>query len=300
MRKRPVHSLAILACLVFFSPSAMSDQAGSSSLQALLPRVAGWELVEPWQLYFADTLFEYINGAAESYLSYDFKELLVAQYKRVGSSATLTLEIYDLGSAKNAFGIYSAERYPGSQFMTIGAQGYQEEGALNFVIGAKYVKLLCFDCGEEAGQRLEFFAREVEKQAKEKGGLPEPLNYFPKEGLIANSEKFILRHFLGYSFFHDGYVASYRRNKAEFDLFLIEAEGETEAGNMLEQYLKDLTGRGQTPDKIGPVFHVKDRYADHIYVLQARNYILGVMRIKDGLEKTGQEYLSALREALPH
>ncbi len=300
MKKRGVNSLGILACLFFSLAGASSDQAGSSSLQTLLPRLEGWELVELPQHYFPDILFEYINGAAESYLSYDFRELMVAQYKSADSPASLTLEIYDLGSARNAFGIYSAERYPESQFLSIGAQGYQEEGTLNFVIGAKYVKLLCFDCGEEAGQRLELFARVVEKQAKEKGSLPEPLKYFPREGLVANSEKFVLRNFLGFSFLHDGYLASYQNKGSEFELFLIEAESDTEAEDMLKQYLAGLTKGGQVPGKVGLIFHVRDRYAGNIYVTRVQNYILGVMRIKDGFEETGQEYLKAFKGALAH
>ncbi|MCK7469683.1 MAG: hypothetical protein MZU95_01910 [Desulfomicrobium escambiense] len=34
--------------------------------------------------YFPETLFEYIDGAAESYLSYDFRELLVADLQKKG------------------------------------------------------------------------------------------------------------------------------------------------------------------------------------------------------------------------
>ncbi|MDH7511783.1 MAG: hypothetical protein QHH14_02425 [Clostridiales bacterium] len=300
MEKKGVSSLWVLACLFFSLAGVSSDQPGSSPLQALLPRVEGWELVELPQRYFPDTLFEYIDGAAESYLSYDFRELMVAQYKLVDSPASLTLEIYDLGSAKNAFGIYSVERYPESRFLSIGAQGYHEEGTLNFVIGAKYVKLLCFDCGEEARQRLELFAREVENQAKEKGGLPEALKYFPKEGLVANSEKFILRNFLGFSFLHNGYLASYQNKGAEFELFLVEAESDAEAENMLKQYLASLTKGDQVPDKVGLVFHIRDRYASHVYVTRVQKYILGVMRIKDGFEEMGQEYLKAFKQALAH
>jgi len=44
-----------------------------------------------------DNLFEYINGAAEAYLSYDFKGLIVADFGADASKATLTVEIYDMG-----------------------------------------------------------------------------------------------------------------------------------------------------------------------------------------------------------
>ena len=98
-----------------------------ADLAALLPSLEGWSLSEAVQNFLPDTLFEYIDGAAESYLAYNFQGLVVGQYKKDGApSQELTVEIYDLGSPRNAFGIYSMERYPESQFLQLGVQGYKE------------------------------------------------------------------------------------------------------------------------------------------------------------------------------
>jgi len=284
----------MLLLIILAGAFAFSEETPRSSLQALLPQISGWTFSEQPQTYLSETLFEYIDGAAEAYLSYEFKELAVAQYREDKSKAALTLEIYDMGNDKNSFGIYSAERYPESHFISVGNQGYVEEGSLNFIIGNNYVKLLCYDCGENAEAVLKLFAQDVEKRVKAKGSLPPLLSLFPKEGLILNSEKFILHNFLGHSFLHDGYLASYKEKGLEFDLFIIEGKSEADAADMLKQYLSTHLKNNQPFDEIPLGYHIKDRYAQNIYISKAGKVILGVIRIKDGFEEAGLRYLQAL------
>lgn len=275
---------------------ALLEEESVSSLHFLLPDVVTWKITEAPQDYFPETLFEYINGAAEIYLSYDFKELTVGQYEKGDSNASLILEIYDMGNEKNSFGIYSAERFPDSQFISIGNQGYLEEETLNFIVGKYYVKLLCFDSGEESANFLKLFAQNVVKRAKDKGSLPPILAFFPKQGLVRNSEKFILRNFMGYSFLHNGYLANYKLEDLEFDCFLMEGENEEDVQNMLEQYLK-RKGE-QNVQKITAGYRIKDRYYHNIYLARVENYLCGVMKIKDEFLEVGDKHFEMLIESL--
>ena len=282
----------------FFLASLVLGQTVSQpSLRSLLPGLPGWSLTEAPSVYLPGTLFEYIDGAAENYLSYGFCELVVGNYKEEKSAATLTVEIYDMGDEVRAFGVYSSERYPESRFLKLGSQGYWEEGALNFIVGGYYVKLLCFDCGQDAERSLTSIAREVEKKVPNNGQLPPLLHLFPVEGLIANSEKFILQNVLGYGFFHHGYLASYKAQGQEFDLFIIQGTAVQEAQNMIGQYLDSQRESGQAAQPTNLGFHVRDRYANNIYFAQSGNLILGVMRIKDGFEEMGKKYLGLLVQA---
>ena len=279
---------------LFLLPLGSGQQEVHPSLQSLLPQIPGWTLSEKPQTFLPGTLFEYIDGAAEAYLGYDFKELVVAQYKEDKSKAALTLEIYDLGSDKNAFGIYSAERYPESRFVSVGNEGYVEEGTLNFIAAGNYVKLLCYDCQGKAGEVLIQFARDVAQRMGTQGSLPPLLGLFPKEGLVAHSEKFILHNFMGYSFLHDGYLAGYKEKDLEFELFIIEGKSEADAVDMLKQYLSSQVKNNQPPDEIPLGYHIKDRYAQNIYIARAGKVICGVTKVKDGFKDRGLGSLQAL------
>jgi hypothetical protein len=70
-------------------PSAFSD----ASALALLPQVAGWKDAEAPKRFGPDSLFEYIDGAAEAFINYDFIELALGQYQQPGQAGTMTVEI---------------------------------------------------------------------------------------------------------------------------------------------------------------------------------------------------------------
>ena len=280
-----------------FVSLAAGQAVTQSGLRSLLPEPSGWALTEAPSIYLPGTLFEYIDGAAENYLSYGFRELVVSNYKQEKLEAALTIEIYDMGDEVRAFGVYSSERYPESRFLDIGNQGYYEEGALNFIVGSYYVKLLCFDCGEGAEQVLTSIAREIEKKVPSKGKLPPLLSLFPGEGLVAKSEKFALQNVLGYGFFHHGYLASYRIQGQEFELFMIQGTSVEDAQNMLKQYLDSQQERGQAGLPMDLGIHVRDRYSGNIYLTRSGSLILGVLKIKDGFEDLGRKYLKLLADA---
>lgn len=264
-------------------------------LNSLLPTNEAWKRVEDPQNYLPESLYEYINGAAEIYLAYDFKELVVCQYEKVDAGASLSVEIYDMGNEKNSFGIYSAERFPDMRFVTVGNQGYLEEGTLNFMVGRYYVKLLCFDCDQESESTLKLFADEILAGVKDKAQMPPLINVFPEEGLIANSEKFILQNFLGYAFLHDGYLADYKRGELEFECFLVEGKSQDETQKMLDKYLDRKKGNIERKS-FG--YHLKDRYYHNIYLARIQNYLCGVFKIKDGFEEVGEIYLKSLAKSL--
>ena len=144
----PVIVLIPLMSLVVFILSGWAQSEAQATATArdlglLLPRIDGWKLTEDPQIYNPDTLFEYIDGAAEAYLGYDFQQLLVSNYDKEGTESSVTIEIYDMGSPLNAFGIFSSERYPEIPEVPFGLAGYLEGEVLNFISGPYYIKLLC-------------------------------------------------------------------------------------------------------------------------------------------------------------
>ncbi len=288
----PLFTMVVLGNIAVFS----GQKEKGLELETLLPELENWKITEETQKYFPGTLFEYINGAAEAYLSYNFNELFVAQYKKINTQANMSLEIYDMGNEKNSFGIYSAERYPDNNFIEIGTQGYLENETLNFISGQYYVKLVCFDCEAHSGDFLCKFSMGIIKNVQSKGEFPPALKIFPGEGLIPNSEKYILKNFMGYSFLHDGYMADYSVNSMEFSCFIIEGEDSQDADQMLFDYLE--AKESSNPEKVELGYHIKDRYYENIFIAKSKNYIFGVLNIKAGFEETGKKYLEKLGKSM--
>jgi hypothetical protein len=271
----------------------------TSALVELLPGGDAWQASEHPHQYLPETLFEYINGAAESYIGYDFKELLVAQYTKKGAPAgSLTLEIYDMGNSRNAFGIYGAERYPESLFIPVGAQGYYEDGSLNFLAGRYYIKLMCFDCGTDAEQLLTSVSRDIAGRVRDQPGFPPPLAAFPGQGLVAHSEKFILRNFQGLSFLGNGFQAGYRLQGFEFECFIVESRDEAQAEAAALQYLDHYRSVGATIQANADGWEFRDKYLLNVFAARRGRYLFGVSRIPDGRLDTGRAYLGMLAKSL--
>jgi hypothetical protein len=290
--------LQLAAALPGAAASPGQERRMGETLAGLVPAVDGWKEGEERRSFFPESLFEYIDGAAESYLSYDFEELLVAQFVKPGTEANLTLEIYDMGSVRNAFGIFSAERYPENKPVEVGDLGYAENEALNFVVGRYYVKILSFGLEGDPVTTAMDFASRVAGAVKDKGRLPPLLAAFPRADLVSQSEKYIKKNFMGHAFLHDGYVATYKIDGQELEAFLVEASSEKEAGGMFESlldfYLKDKL----IPEKVAVGYHVRNRYSQHTYFGRAKNLIYGVTRVPDGLETRAEAIVSGLAAAL--
>jgi predicted PolB exonuclease-like 3'-5' exonuclease len=61
---------------------------------------------------------------------------------------------------------------------------------------------------------------------------------------------------------------------------------------MMQKYLD--AKKSQNVQKVDSGFHIKDKYYHNIYMARIGNKICGVIKIKDGSEPVGLEYLKAL------
>jgi Family of unknown function (DUF6599) len=205
----------------------------------VFPEITGWKQSGEPQTFLPGTLYEYINGGADLYLAFDFQELKVIEYLD-DKKATVTVEVYRHKSPTEAFGIYSQERLPGANYLNIGAQGYRDKNILNFLAGSCYVKINSYNAGADDQEVLQALAKKIEENLNERGGLPALLSFFPAEGKLKNSEKFIARNFLGYSFLHSAFTADYDLSGKKFKLFLIACKDRNECRNIIQEYLQKV------------------------------------------------------------
>lgn len=204
--------LLALPLLLWAQQVPESVQRGSqpSKLLAFLPEsgmVDTWDRKTTPTLYSPENLWEYIDGAAEHYLSYGFQRLATAEYGlSQNPDAAVVVDIYDMGDEERGFGIYSSERQPDYHFVAIGTQGYLEELALNFYAGPYYVKLSTFEVSDEMKKALRAFGKEIARRMKQHKGFPEALEHLPASR-IANSEKMIYGDFLGQPYLRKVWLA---------------------------------------------------------------------------------------------
>lgn len=267
------------------------------SAAALLPAVTfpdlpEWNKKDQPQSFTPDNLYEYINGAADNFLAYDFREMTVQNYEK--QKQTASVEIYHHGSAEAAFGIYASEKSPQADYVTIGGEGYYEEGILNFLCGSFYVKISAFGLGENDRRILTDLAGRVATALPEKGGLPAILQVFPAAGKIARSERFILENVFGHKFLHTAFLCEYAVNGKRFSLFILRGRDEAAARAMVEQYMQ-FAAMPADALRAGKDLTVADRYNGEMLLRWNGRYVLGI----SGKEKPDAAvYLQAMEKAL--
>ncbi len=235
--------LVAMLFLVYTADEGILTRPALGSEPFAFPEMDGWKQSGDLQTFTPKDLYEYIDGASDLYLSYDFQELDVAEYQNE-KKAAVTVEVYRHQTPDDAFGIYSQERFPKAAFLAVGAQGYGEKDFFNFVSGPYYVKISSYKLEAGGHEILLSFARKVAENLGQKGGLPSMLKSFPEEGKVANSEKFIAKKFLGYPFLHSAFTADYTLSEKTFQIFIIDRGDRNECGRMIEKYLQEL---GQAP-----------------------------------------------------
>jgi hypothetical protein len=253
--------------------------ASDSNLKTFtFPDVVGWRQSGEIQTFNPETLFEYINGGADLYLTYDFQELKVGEYSNE-KKASVIIEVYRHKTPILAFGIYSQERLPDADFLEIGSQGYIETNVLNFLAGSTYVKINSFKTGADDREILMTFAKRISEALGPGGVLPSILSSFPEEGKKKNSEKFISKNFLGYSFLHSAFAADYSLSGTTFKLFVIELTDKTECKNMIQKYLEQ-TGKKEENVTEGR-YLIRDPHHGEIELDWQGAYVWGILSLNN-------------------
>lgn len=97
--------LAVAALLLACCLSPVLAQPAADT--GIVPVPEGWTAPDQEYRFGPDALWEYIDGAAELFLTYDCRQLAVRDLER--GELAVTVSVYDMGRPLNAFGIFERE-----------------------------------------------------------------------------------------------------------------------------------------------------------------------------------------------
>jgi len=241
------------------------------------PELDGWEIKQEYPVYNPGTLWDYINGAADSYLSYDFEELYIAEY--IKEDVSFKVEIFKHATPIDAFGIYSTERSPGFRFIDLGIQGYHEESLIHF-LADKYYMMSIANSVVESIAGIDHF--------------PETLETFPDNGKKPETEIYIAENFLGHSFLGSAFAAEYSRENKNFKLFIIVRENKEECLKLLNKYF-EFAGKTEKAPEEGEI-HISDKYNGEILFYWHNNMVFGTLNLVD--RQLQIQMISEIKESL--
>jgi hypothetical protein len=177
------------------------------------PEVAGWTQSGEVRVYTAETLWEYIDGAAVLFVEYGVRTCMTADMSAAGAS--VTVDLYDMGSPLRAVGVFKRESAGrGVNLAGATAAALSPPYQALMVKGSTYVKVNVYD-GElsesEDRQLLQGLAASLPGEAV----MPPEFSLLPEAGKVAGSEGYQPGSFLGLTELTDCLYADYEGSDGE-------------------------------------------------------------------------------------
>lgn len=247
-------------------PQAVSGQTPAATA-AFIPEVEGFTPLAPIESYNPDNLSDKIDGKAELYLAAGFKEMSCRKFGLDSAGkAYVEVFIYDMGSAQNAFAVFSGQRRPGSPGSSLTANAYATTNALFFTQGRFYVEIVADRASEALQKSLEAYARALLAKIPAEGETKDQAALFPKEGLALDSVRLSATDAFGLEGLNNVLTGEYSLKGGKATAFIAPRHTPEQAQAEAKRYLDFLAANGyqkvQTPGPTGdiPVLSLEDSF----------------------------------------
>jgi len=239
---------------------------GSSSDDGLLPPERGeWRRTGAVTRYTSENLYDYIDGSAPFVISFGFRSLRAADYRR-GEEPVTTVDLYDMRSSDNAFALFRNMANLDAQPVEVGTEGAGAEARIEFWQGPYYV--VVSNPSPEEREHVLALARDVAASLPATQAWPAYLELLPAAGRVPRSEKYLPGSFLGYACLKRTVSARYTCGDAEVTLFACRYDTPQAAAQALDAFKAQLEKRAPTK----PLDHGEGGFV-------AEKFILGPLAI---------------------
>ena len=141
------------------------------------PGAAGWKWDQEGATFKGESLYDYIDGAAEVYLAYNYRQVSMRRYVKP-NQPDIIADVYQMGSSEDAFGVFSLEHQDPEAGI---GQGSEFGGSLlRFWKGRYFVTVLGNGTGKELEEAVLSLGRGLAMGIKETGDPPRLLRYLPE------------------------------------------------------------------------------------------------------------------------
>ncbi len=174
--------------------------------------------------------------------------------------------LYDMGSAPNAYAVFSGQRRPGSPRISLTANAYATANALFFTKGRFYVEIVADRASEALPSSLEAYATALLANIPSEGETKDMAALFPKEGLALDSVRLNATDAFGLEGFNNVLTGEYSLKGGKATAFMAPRDTPEQAQAEARRYLDFLAANGyqkiRTPGTPGdiPVLSLEDSF----------------------------------------
>jgi hypothetical protein len=256
--RRAVVLAAALVAIGAFVPMCTSEIPESRRLASYIPVTVGPWLSEADQVFDAETIFGYIDGAGEVYRSYGMRLLVARRFHKDGRP-DIIVDAFDMGAPGDAYGVFTHDLE--GEDAAIGQGSVYKAGLLSFWKDRYFLSVYAEEETPETRAAVLELGRLIAGAIPGRGAPPDLLRLLPGEGLERGTIRYFHTHpILNYHFFvadenilllgreTDAVLAEFGSRDARSRLLIVsyeDAGGAARAGESFRRaYMPDAAAMG--------------------------------------------------------
>ncbi|MCX6151224.1 MAG: hypothetical protein NTX22_11910 [Ignavibacteriales bacterium] len=192
MQKLFLHVLFSELLLFSFLNLEIKIFAQSDPVKSLPETIDGWKISEQDRFFDDNTLYDYIDGGAELFISYGFTKVFNRNYSKPEQS-NISVDIFYMNSSSDAFGVFMQST--GRIENDFGQQSQQTIGSIIFWKDNFYISIMCNPETEESKIAISKLAKEIDKSITGIGSLPPIISLLPENNLDNKSIRYF-KHYI--------------------------------------------------------------------------------------------------------
>ena len=215
------------------------------------------------------------------------------------SNDSITVEVYDMGEKLNAFGVFQAKRSNQELPLNIGTASFGSGGYLAFYKDRYFVEINSYITDEKWKKTHFVLAQNVSDNLPGDNLPPKELSYFPEQGKVKGSEKYIRGGILGHAFLDKGLICDYRIGAKNVSAFLAFFPSKKAAEESYSQHVTFLQKSGESSllNGVGDRGLIsKEPYHNNIIIVQEGSFEIGVYDLSTPQE--GMQILNGILKRL--
>jgi len=225
----------------------LSGQQGAALSQTagFLDALKGFTTLSDLESYNPESLSDKIDGKAELYLASNFQEMACRAFA-AGDAAGARVEtfLYAMESPKDAFAVFSGQRRPGADPLTLTQNAYATENAVFLTKGRYYMEFVADHASPELRPALESLAQALMSALPEDSAQGGDTKLFPAKGLRQDSVRLAVTDALGMEGLENVYTCEYELPGGEASAFLAVRDTPETAASQAQAYAAFLVANG--------------------------------------------------------
>ena len=153
--------------------------------------LSGWVQSRTPSTYEGQSLYRDRAASPKLYYAYGFQRQAEVEYEtpHLGSKPLILLEIFDMGTPENAFGIYNFHTYPQMKFEWVGSKAMLSGNYLRFSKGKYFVQIEGYEIATGIREGMVTLAKIIAAQIKDPPPEPRLLALLPSHNKVPASVK---------------------------------------------------------------------------------------------------------------